>query len=103
MRIAEGAKCGVRNGEFGMRGGSGAMRQRIDAVPPNYCDLGVITPRSSLRAPNSALRTLTPNSELRIPHSTRRDFLHWASCGLGGAALLHLLGRDRPASAGGVP
>ncbi len=52
-------------------------------------------------ARNSKLRT--PHSEFLTPNSSRRDFLHWASCGLGGAALLHLLGRDRPAMAGGVP
>jgi hypothetical protein len=33
----------------------------------------------------------------------RRDFLHWVSCGLGGAALLHLLGGEQTAIAGPVP
>src|SRR5262249_21736561 len=39
---------------------------------------------------------------LRMPRptpspSSRRDFLSWVSCGLGGAALLHLMARDSPA------
>ncbi|HTI51863.1 MAG TPA: DUF1501 domain-containing protein [Planctomycetaceae bacterium] len=34
--------------------------------------------------------------------STRRDLLHWVTCGLGGAALLHLLGRDQVGLAGSV-
>lgn len=71
------------------------MRPGIGAVPSNNCDFGVITP-------HSPLRVLTPHFAFPTPHPSRRDFLHWVSCGLGGAALLHLLGRDRPASAGGV-
>ncbi|MSR57298.1 MAG: DUF1501 domain-containing protein [Planctomycetaceae bacterium] len=48
------------------------------------------------------MTTSATDRECHLPTPSRRDFLHWVSCGLGGAAFLHLAGRDQRARAAGI-